>query len=128
MKNLARETIVSKIIWLKEDLQISSTCGTIRNQLLDYLRDKNFFSPLQTSYFDPAISIPYRMHPPIDPPKIAIIKKIINALDAAEEGFKAIENINIKDDRYSLGILYDLQKTSREKYPLSPARPRKRYF
>lgn len=113
MKNLVRETIVSNIIWLKEDLQISSTCGAIRDQLLDYLRDEKLFSPLQTAYFDPAIAIPYRMHPPIDPPKIAVIKKIMNALDAAEKGFKAIENVNVNDDRYVLGLLYDLQKTVR---------------
>ncbi len=121
LNELTRESLVKRIIWLKEDLQLSKRCERIREGLLGYLRDDSIFSPLQTAYFASSIDLPYDLstdQQAILPPRVVALKKIINALYGVEKDLKAVENINVRDDRpnpYYMGIYYDAQKIYREK-------------
>lgn len=101
------DAVADKIILLKEDLQISKNCHKILSQLLLYVRNNTYFSPLFTTHFDSSISIPYSISE-TDPSQIIALKKIINALDAAEKGFQQIENLNIETGRSSLELGTDV--------------------
>ena len=104
-----------KIIWLKEDLQLAKTCREIRVQLLSHLRNNEIFSPKLTACFDGII--PYAISEKNEPALVVTIKKTINALYADEEGFSALENINVRDDRYWAGIANDYRKVLQDKIP-----------
>ncbi|HGF1461868.1 TPA: Dot/Icm T4SS effector SidH [Legionella pneumophila] len=102
-----KRTIETYIIYLKEDLKIADTCKTIKDGLLKSITDKTHFSEELAAYFErDNPNVPFKVNT-TDPTQVAVLKKLLNALENAEKSFRAIENIDISRDRYTAMIAKD---------------------
>lgn len=102
-----KRTIEFYIIYLKEDLKIADTCKTIKDGLLKSITDKTHFSEELAAYFErDNPNAPFKVNT-TDPTQVAVLKKLLNALENAEKSFRAIENIDISRDRYTAMIAKD---------------------
>lgn len=109
---MARERIEYVTTLLKVNLQLSSTCRKAKEALLHSLGDKALFAQELSKYFSgEQDAIPYHITPS-DPSQVAVLKKIINALDLAEKGFKSLEDINISSDRSTFRITLEVIPTA----------------
>lgn len=108
---MLRDKLEQYITLLREDLRLSSTCGRAIDTLLKSLRDDTLFANELSQNFKGGEEIPFNITPS-DPSQIAVLKKIINGLALAKNGFKSLEEISIKSDRYTLGIASDIFKTA----------------
>lgn len=107
-----RRTFENYIIYLKEDLKLSNTCKIIKDNLLQSITNKTYFSEELISYFNrDNPNTPFTIDS-TDPTQVAALKKIINALGHAEEAFKAIETTKINRDRYTTSILSETARVS----------------
>ncbi len=102
-----RKFLVRVIVWLKADMHFSKKCEAIRDRLLGYLSTGNYFDPSFRRFFDGGVqAIPYKILPD-DPTQVASLKKILNAFSEAATGFKHLENLDIRSERYTAGIIKD---------------------
>ncbi|MFJ1267732.1 hypothetical protein ACD661_04055 [Legionella lytica] len=98
------------IIQFKEDLKIADTCKTIRTSILDAITKGEYFSPELTAYFvRNDEKAPFKVSS-TDPSQVAVLKKLLNALENVEKAISGVENLDIKRDRYKIGIYKDLAK------------------
>lgn len=109
---MARERIEYVTTLLKVNLQLSSTCHVAKQALLHSLGDNALFAQELSKYFAGGQeAIPYHITPS-DPSQVAVLKKIINALDLAEKGFKSLEDINVSSDRSTFRITLEVIPTA----------------
>ncbi|WP_133135352.1 hypothetical protein [Legionella rowbothamii] len=98
------------IIQFKEDLKIADTCKNIRTSILDAITQGEYFSPELAAYFvRDDEKAPFKVSS-TDPSQVAVLKKLLNALENVEKAISRIENLDIKRDRYKIGIYTDLAK------------------
>ncbi len=102
-----RRLFESYIMWLKQDLRLSDICKTTRTNLLTYLRRDDIFLDSVTSAFSGTIRTPFEIQKS-DPPQISSLKKLLNALENAQNSFAKIEGMDINRSRTSLGITADV--------------------
>ena len=95
------------IIWFKEELKIADLCKAVKSNILSSLTNTELFSEEYGPYFDRVNpNVPYAIQP-TDPTQIAVIKKIINALEHTEKVMRAVEQLDINRDRFKAGIAID---------------------
>ena len=105
-------SIGTYVIYLKHDLKIADACKSTREQLLEYITNKEFFSEeLVTHFVRTAPNIPFAIST-TDPSQVSLLKKLINCLEHSEKALRAVENLNVRQDRYKAGIIYDAAKIS----------------
>ncbi len=98
------------IIRFKEDLKIAKTCKDIRTNILSAITKGEYFSPELATYFiKEDEKAPFKISS-TDPSQVAVIKKLLNALENVEKALSRIENLDIKRNRYKIGIYKDLAK------------------
>lgn len=98
------------IIQFKEDLKIADTCKNIRTSILDAITQGEYFSPELAAYFvRDDEKAPFKVSS-TDPSQVAVLKKLLNALENVEKAISRIENLDINRDRYKIGIYTDLAK------------------
>ena len=98
------------IIQFKEDLKIAETCKNIRTSILDAITKGEYFSSELAEYFvRDNEKAPFKVSP-TDPTQVAVLKKLLNALENVEKAISRIENLDINRDRYKIGIYRDLIK------------------
>ncbi|CAM4494124.1 MAG: hypothetical protein LEGION0403_FIIPPAGN_00492 [Legionella sp.] len=98
------------IIQFKEDLKIADTCKNIRTSILDAITQGEYFSPELATYFvRDDEKAPFKVSS-TDPSQVAVLKKLLNALENVEKAISRIEHLDIKRNRYKIGIYKDLVK------------------
>lgn len=99
-----RRLIEQYLVWFKMDLKISTGCAAARKSLCSYLQEDSVFVKEITDHFKLTVSLPYKINGS-DPSQVATFKKIINALYNVEKAFQKIEHLDVREERYTLGIL-----------------------
>lgn len=101
------------IIWLKEDLKIADTCKMVRENLLGLISKPGYFTPEVQAYFVKDGHQDYSISSK-DPTQVAALKKLLNALDHAEIGLRALEEVDLSKDHFSPTIISDVVKAARK--------------
>ena len=107
-----KRTIESYIIYLREDLRIADSCHLIKDRLLEAILNGSYLSKEFAGYFTRANpNLPFAISA-TDPDQVAILKKLINALENTEKTLRSIEDLDIRRERYTPALLKDAIKTS----------------
>ncbi|RUR12705.1 hypothetical protein [Legionella sp. km772] len=109
-----RRTIESYVIYLKEDLKLADTLKTAKEALLKSItgtaaagKQDAYFSEELAAYFVKEDTKPFAISAH-DPSQVAVLKKILNSFDDAEQALRDIENLNIDPERG--GLLFNAAK------------------
>lgn len=106
-----RRYALSWLIFLKE-LNVAGTCQVARKNLLSSLTHETYISQEFSSYFHGLnVNRPIQITE-TDPTPIAALKKLFNAILKVEKGMRQIEGIDIKHDRFTIGIYMDAIENS----------------
>lgn len=107
-----RRTIEAHIIFLRQDCKMADSCKSIREQLLESITDKKYFSEELAAYFvKEDANKPFAISS-TDPSQVAVLKKILNSLEHTEKVLRAVENLDVSRDRYTAGVIVDAAKIS----------------
>jgi|GEM_PF-4500573 len=101
--NEGRRLIEDYVIWLNNDLKLSTTCDDVRGSLLSSLTNGNYFSDELSAYFKNNTSSSFDVSSR-DPAQVVVFKKMLNALQNTASVLRDIENINIQSDRSAAGL------------------------
>jgi hypothetical protein len=102
-----RRVLEGCIIFLKEDLKLAEAFKSAKDNLLHSINNKTYFSEELADYFKRDNEHLAFVIEATDPSQVALLKKLINSLENAEQILGEVERFNIARDRYSVEMAYE---------------------
>lgn len=116
-----RYLVNSWVVYLKVDLQLASQCHTTRKNLLSSVSDASLFPDLAPYFTNHPPNTPFFANDEekikakaSEPNEVFLIKRVHDALFIVEKTLQAIEQLDIRDERYLTSILVDIVLLAKE--------------